>query len=96
MVQVDTLAFTEWSDNSVRNNTMSPYAGVVIDPFSDSAAYPSSSDLYPGLHAYYPAGMNRSGSTDVRIEECSIANFIVGVMITPSNQQNGPYQCHRL
>lgn len=89
LIQVDTLAFTEWNDNSVRNNTLSPYAGVVIDPFSDSTVYPSNTDLYPGLHAYYPAGMNRSGSTDVRIEECSISNFIVGVMITPSNQQNG-------
>jgi len=89
VIQVDTLAFSEWNDGSTRNNNFSPYAGVVIDPFSDSAAFPSSSDLYPGLHAYYPAGMNRSGSTDVRIEECSISNFIVGVMITPSNQQNG-------
>jgi len=89
VIQVDTLAFSEWNDGSARNNFLSPYAGVVIDPFSDSTAYPSSSDLYPGLHGYYPAGMNRSGSTDVRVEECSISNFIVGVMITPSNQQNG-------
>jgi hypothetical protein len=89
MVQVDTLSFREWDDGIARNNSFSPYAGVVIDPFSDSTIFGSNSDLYPGLHSYYPAGMSRSGSTDVRLEECSISNFIVGVMITPSNQQNG-------
>jgi len=88
-IQVDTLSFGQWTDASARQNPRSPYAGIVIDPFSDSAAYPSSSDLYPGLHAWCPAGLGRGGSTDVEISGCSIFNFVVGVMITPSNQQNG-------
>ncbi|HWK05481.1 MAG TPA: glycosyl hydrolase family 28-related protein [Puia sp.] len=86
---VDTLAFSEWTDKTVRDNQLSPYAGIVIDPFSDSAVYANHSDMYPGLHNYYPAKLGRGGSTNVQIVGCSIQNFIVGVMITPSNQQNG-------
>lgn len=88
-VQVDTLAFGEWTDGSSRQNPLSPYAGVVIDPFSDSSVYPSPEDMYPGLHAYCPAGISRGGSTAVQLIGCSIKNFVVGLMITPSNQQNG-------
>jgi len=87
--QVDTLAFNEWTDGSTRNNPVTPYAGIVIDPFSDPAAFASEKDLYPGLRDYYLPGLGRSGSTAVQITGCSITNFIVGVMITPSNQQNG-------
>ena len=88
-IGVDTLSFTEWTDRSARDNQVSPYAGIVIDPFSDAAAYPNPSDMYPGLRAYYPAGLGRGGSSNVQILGCSIQNFIVGVMITPSRQQNG-------
>ena len=87
-IQVDTLSAEEWTDGVTRDNRLSPYAGIVIDPFSDSTVF-TNSDMYPGLHAYYRRGMNRSGSTAVQIIECSIINFIVGVLITPSNQQNG-------
>ncbi|HVU57463.1 MAG TPA: glycosyl hydrolase family 28-related protein [Puia sp.] len=88
-IQIDTLSFADWKDGSSRDNPVSPYTGISIDPFSDSNSYAHNSDMYPGLHAWCPAGMNRSGSTAIRITGCSITNFIVGVMITPSNQQNG-------
>lgn len=88
-VQVDTLAASEWTDGSVRDNPVTPYAGIVIDPFSDSTAYPSSNDMYPGFHSWCVRGMRRGGSTAVQIVGCSISEFIVGVMITASNQQNG-------
>ena len=87
--QVDTLPFAAWTDPSTRDNPVSPYAGIVIDPFSDSTSYEKNTDMYPGLHGWCPRGLNRSGSTNVQISGCSIQNFIVGVMITPSNQQNG-------
>lgn len=88
-IQVDTLSFAQWTDGSSRENPRSPYSGIVIDPFSDSTVYPSNSDMYPGLHAWCPRGFGRGGSTAVQITGCSIINFIVGIMITPSNQQNG-------
>lgn len=88
-VQIDTLSFKEWTDGSARDNPITPYSGIAIDPFSDPAAFVAEKDLYPGLRRYYVPGMTRSGSTAVQITGCSITNFIVGVMITPSNQQNG-------
>lgn len=88
-VQIDTLAFAEWTDGSTRDNLVTPYSGIVIDPFSDPASFPSEKDMYPGLRDYYVPGLSRSGSTAIQIVGCSITNFIVGVMITPSNQQNG-------
>jgi len=88
-IQVDTLSFAQWTDGSSRQNPRSPYSGIAIDPFSDSTVYPSNSDMYPGLHAWCPRGLGRGGSTAVAITGCSIVNFIVAVMITPSNQQNG-------
>ena len=88
-IQVDTLSFSEWTDGSTRDNSVSPYSGIAIDPFSDPAAYSSEKDMYPGLRSYYVRGLSRSGSTAVRIIGCSITDFVVGVMITPSNQQNG-------
>jgi Pectate lyase superfamily protein len=88
-VQIDTLAFSEWTDGSTRDNSVTPYSGIAIDPFSDPAAFGSEKDMYPGLRNYYVPGISRSGSTAVQITGCSITNFVVGVMITPSNQQNG-------
>ncbi|MDO6434171.1 glycosyl hydrolase family 28-related protein [Flavitalea sp. BT771] len=88
-IMIDTLPLSKWTDGACRDNPASPYAGIAIDPFSDSTAYLSNSDMYPGLHKYCPAGLNRSGSTAVQIVGCSITNFIVGIMITPSHQQNG-------
>jgi hypothetical protein len=88
-IQVDTLAFNEWTDGSSRDNRFSPYSGIVIDPFSDSAVYENKEDMYPGLHPYYCPKLGRGGSTAVQVVGCSIKNFVVGVMVTPSNQQNG-------
>ncbi|HLX66929.1 MAG TPA: hypothetical protein VKR41_08025 [Puia sp.] len=88
-IQVDTLGFNEWTDGSTRDNPVTPYSGIAIDPFSDPSAFASERDLYPGLRDDYLPGLTRSGSTAVQIIGCSITNFIVGVMITPSNQQNG-------
>jgi len=89
VIQVDTLSFNEWTDGSARQNPVSPYAGIVIDPFSDSTAYARREDMYPGLHAWCPRGIGRGGSTAVQVIGCAITNFVVGMMITPSNQQNG-------
>lgn len=88
-IQVDTLSFAEWTDGKARQNTLSPYCGIAIDPFSDASVYPRPADMYPGLEGYCLKGMGRGGSTAIQIVDCSIHNFIVGVMITPSNQQNG-------
>lgn len=67
-----------------------PNAAIVIDAFDDPVNHdPLIKTEYAGDSAYYIPGMSRSGSTDVRIQECGISGFEVGIMVTPSNQQNG-------
>lgn len=87
-VQIDTLSASEWTDGVSRDNPLSPYAGIVVDPFCDAKAFEKPNDMYPGLEHYYPKGAGRGGSSSIQITGCAIRNFIVGVMLTPSNQQN--------
>jgi hypothetical protein len=89
-IQIDTLNFINWTDGQASNNITSPYSAIVIDPFSDSTLYDNIIHLmYEGLHSYYLPKMSPSGSTAINIEGCGISNFVVGIMVTPSYQQNG-------
>jgi hypothetical protein len=87
-LQIDTLPAAAWTDHIARDNSTSPYCGIVIDPFCDSSSFIDHAGMYPGLHQWYPSGVSRGGSSSIQITGCSIHNFIVGVMLTPSNQQN--------
>lgn len=88
-VSVDTMTFAQWTDGVARQDRYSPYAGIVIDPFSDSTGYPLNSDMYPGLHSYCPHLMSTSGSTDITVSNCNINQFVVGFLLTAAFQQNG-------
>ena len=90
-IQIDTLSFNGWSDGRTSDNQTSPYSAICIDPFSDSTiGYNGTTvKMYDGLHSYYMPGMNRNGSTDIKISGCGISNFVVGIMCDPSNEQNG-------
>lgn len=89
IISVDTMTAAQWTDGVARQDKYSPYTGIVVDPFSDSTAYPLNSDMYPGLHAYCPAGMGTSGSTDITISNCNVNQFVVGILLTAAFQQNG-------
>ncbi len=78
-----------------RDTSQSPYAGIVIDPFSHEGGPPNgptggiaSKNQYPGFSAYYKltAGTPYSYSTAVLIEGCTIGRFAVGVMISPTGK----------
>lgn len=89
-IQIDTNSYAQWSDGVCSDGATNPYTGIAVDPFSDSVVMNSvNAPLYKGLESYYLPGMSRNGSTDVRIENCAISNFVAGIVITPSNQQNG-------
>lgn len=88
ILSLDTLPTAAW-DVGVRTNRTSPYAGLVIDPFSDPWYYTNGYQMYPGLEDHYLPGMNTSGSTDITIDGCGFYNFLVGTAITPSFQANG-------
>lgn len=89
-IQVDTLKFSEWGDGVCSENVSSPYAGIAIDFASDPEFYDGVKyKMYPGLEKWYVPGMNRGGSTAITMDGLSIQNFIIGVIVTPSNQANG-------
>jgi len=69
-------------ENGCRDNRISPYAGIVIDLFGSAAI--EQSNRYPGLEQYY-TDEGGEGSTDVRIEGCSIHGFVVDICISPNS-----------
>jgi hypothetical protein len=80
---------TNWT-NGCRNNTVSPHAGIVVDPFfnyianSDPEKYPDFIDLYPSATEF------SGGSTDVIVDNCRIEKFVVGISFSPHDApQNG-------
>lgn len=88
-LRVDTLRFNQWSDGVCSDNASSPYAGIVIDPFSDPAYYDGITyQKYKGMDSFYLPGMQRSGSTFVQVEGCYIQNFVIGMITSPSHQWN--------
>lgn len=80
----------QWQDGISTFGRTNPYAGIAIDPFSDSTNFDGDEyQMYAGLHQWYLPGMNRSGSTAVKMIGLKIMQFVVGVVITPSFQANG-------
>jgi hypothetical protein len=80
-------SFEDFTDGICRDNRYSPYAAIVIDPFTNipnSAA--DTATFYPGLNAYYGSNgsSKQSGSTGTEIEEMSINNFVVGICSSPN------------
>lgn len=80
-------SFAEFTDSVSRDNRYSPYAGIVIDPFTNVVNKDfKSSDMYPGLEAFYGSnGISvQSGSTGTELEELSINGFVVGICSSPN------------
>jgi hypothetical protein len=91
-IQIDTLSWNDWDDGKCSDGRTNPYSAIVIDPFCDPSYIASDSALYhkyAGLDSFYLPGMSRSGSTAINISGCCITGFVIGVMVTPSYQQNG-------
>lgn len=63
-----------------RDSQYSPYAGICIDPFG-TAVPPDGG--YPGMSSYYTTGA--AGSSKIIIDNISISDFVVGIMITPND-----------
>jgi hypothetical protein len=70
-----------------RNNRYSPHSAVVFDPFHYLVL---ANDRYAGFDAQYDAVISNGGSTDCSVENCSFANFVVSIIISPNS--GGQYQ----
>lgn len=70
------------ADPTCRDSRYSPYAGIVIDPFSH---FIPSDGGYPGLSQFYRgANAGRAGSTGVRIEDVTVDKFVIGFIVSPN------------
>lgn len=78
--------FDKWGSGA-RDSRYSPYAGIVIDPFTNTKGVPSDGG-YPGLSSYYGKSPNAGtgGSTGVRIIDCVINNFVIAVCLSPNGE----------
>jgi hypothetical protein len=80
------------SAGTFRDNRYSPYAGIVIDPFTSDGVSLGGNN-YPGLddwYTYATSGSETSGSSGIRIEDCRIQGFVVNFIIAPNGRtRNG-------
>lgn len=81
-----------WTTPGVRDDSWSPHAGIVIDPFtSASQAAANPTKVYPGFSAYY-RDTAAGGSTDIKVTNCYGRKLVVGFCITPHpTPQNGDH-----
>jgi len=82
------LAFEDFTDGKCRDSRYSPYAGIVIDPFTNLELDKLPADGgYPGLLVYYGKSgklTTQSGSTGTELEELNINGFVVGICSSPN------------
>jgi hypothetical protein len=86
--QFYSLAFNDFTDGKSRDSRYSPYAGIVIDPFTNISTDKLPPDGgYPSLLDYYGksgALATQSGSTGTELEELNISGFVVGICSSPN------------
>lgn len=73
--------FDKYGDPSCRDSRYSPYAGIVLDPFTGEIPGDGG---YPGMREWYRGPQSRSGSTGIRIEDCTVSNFTIGIILSPN------------
>jgi hypothetical protein len=77
--------FDQFRDSTCRDSNFSPYAGIVIDPFSNSAGQIPGDGGYPGYTAWYRGNGSVNGSTGISIEDVFINGFVVGICSSPNS-----------
>jgi len=77
--------FEEFKDPTCRDSDFSPYSGIVIDPFSNSASQVPEDGGYPGYRSWYRGNGASSGSTGISIEDVFISGFVVGLCSAPNS-----------
>ncbi|MEP6927987.1 MAG: glycosyl hydrolase family 28-related protein [Ginsengibacter sp.] len=81
-------AFEDFNDGKCRDSRYSPYAAIVIDPFTNLRTDKLPVDGgYPSLLDYYGKSgrlQTQSGSTGTELEELSINGFVTGICSSPN------------
>jgi hypothetical protein len=77
--------FDQFKDPDCRDQNFSPYAAIVIDPFSNSSGQIPPDGGYPGYASWYRGSGGVNGSTGISIEDVSIEGFVVGICSSPNS-----------
>jgi hypothetical protein len=79
------------STTPCRDSQFSPYAAIVIDPFSNSASnipsdggYPATDGFGNNLSTYYRGTGGVTGSTGIAVTDCFLSGFTVGLITSPN------------
>jgi len=72
---------SDYGDTSVRRDRYSPYAAIVVDPFSGIAPIGGG---YPSMNTWYRGAQTRSGSTGCRFTDMTFLGFDVGAVTSPN------------
>lgn len=89
-LQVYTMPFDQWDDGACTMGRTNPHCFIAIDPFSrpdyyDGVLY----KMYGPVKQLYLLNMSRSGSTGIKIIGCQVNNYPIGIVVSPSWQENG-------
>lgn len=71
-----------WNPNNARDNNVSPYCAIAVDPFLTGISSPNQ---YPGLSAYYVFSL---GSSGLFCQTMEFNSFIVGVGLSLAGNNN--------
>lgn len=85
-ITVDSLYRTDidsYGDTSCRDSRYSPYTAIAIDPFR--GILPPDGG-YPTLQQWYRGPDVVSGSTGIRVEDCTFRNFTIGAILSPNGK----------
>lgn len=82
---IGTTIYSDWNTGSTRHSRFSPYSGIAIDPFCDSNNL-ASGDRYQfaNSNSQYLPNTGRGGTSGAKINNCSVKNFEVGIVLTPN------------
>lgn len=90
-----TQTFDQVFPNNIRrDNSYSPSAGIVIDPFTDIRLMGGSVNLYPGLESFYERVYeDNGGTTGFKISDCYVGGFTVNICNTPNPRTQQGENC---
>jgi hypothetical protein len=80
---IGTTLYSAWSNNTAHDSRCSPNCGIAIDPFCDSN-HLAAKDGYANYRDKYLPGTGRGGTSGMKIRNCCIHNFPVGIVLTPN------------
>ncbi|ULQ52386.1 hypothetical protein [Flavihumibacter fluvii] len=77
--QLYSTELENYGDTTCRDSRYSPFCAIAIDPFSGGLPPDKG---YPSLKSWYRGPAKISGSTDIRIEDCTFNGFTVGAILS--------------